>query len=623
MSTASNPENPSQAYQPQTSLPFSRAGSPKANDNPTQVSSAPSNRSFVDLDDPTQIPLPPSKTEPSVKGENPPNNQPNSTQVKEPSLEESWNVVMKQLDEYDRELYNSRVEDLNTLLVFAGLLSAVVTAFTIESYQSLREDPADLTVALLAQISQQLTQTTPSLPMTQSQPFHPSSSSVRINCFWFLSLILSLATSLFALLCKQWLRNNQRNAPPPTPQIALALRQMQHDSLEKGRVPLLLSMLPVLLEFALLLFFAGILDLFWSLKVVPLFVVGCVSIGMSGFLYCISTIIPGITTMGMIRQKALEVFYAYRKGRAEVYRPTWPYKSPQAWGLFKVFTSIISISPWVIFATSAGHSTSIKLPDLTNTMTIFLNRFTNWSQGDLFFVDPWWLGESPIEVHLCEGIKYITEIFRDIVSIQPFLVTILKTYSPSIALPLALPCYHRVYAWIDSDDFKINSFVGPAATRDASINETLDRLAIPSWATDTEPSSERDSTLQLQIIKNNWMLDTKRAGADEFVAEIRRISKENVPKRTKINFTPFFCMAKQLWEDNRGVELLDIYRDEWMAYSGSIAKEKIATDGDERYQLMASFARYIKRYANPTWEEEEMAEGEGRDWHPCQTLDLS
>ncbi|KAL0568153.1 hypothetical protein V5O48_013834 [Marasmius crinis-equi] len=369
-------------------------------------------------------------------------------------------------------------------------------------------------------------------------------------------------------------------------------------------------MLPVLLEFALLFFFAGILDLFWSLKVEPLFVVGCISIGMSGFLYCVTTIIPGIATMGMIRRQALKVFPTYPKSRTEVYRPTWPYKSPQAWGLFKFFTSIISISPWVIFANSAHYSTGINLLDLTNTMTIFLNRFTNWSQGDLFFVNPWWLDENKIDVNLWEGIKSITAIFRDTIFIQPYLVTILKSYSPSIALPLALPRYHRVYTWIDSEDFRIDS---PAVkARNAKINETLDRLAIPSWTTDTEPSLERDSALQLQIIKNNWMLETKRAGSDEFIAETQRISKENVPKRTKVNFTPFFCMAKQLWEDNRGVELLDIYRDEWMAYSGSIANEKIAIDGDERYQLMASFARYIKRHLDLTreQEEEEVREGE-------------
>ncbi|KAF9257480.1 hypothetical protein L218DRAFT_879369, partial [Marasmius fiardii PR-910] len=40
-------------------------------------------------------------------------------------------------------------EDIVTLLVFGGLFSAVVTPFTIESYQWLQEDPADTSAALL------------------------------------------------------------------------------------------------------------------------------------------------------------------------------------------------------------------------------------------------------------------------------------------------------------------------------------------------------------------------------------------------------------------------------------------------------------------------------------------
>uniref|UniRef100_A0A0W0EXN4 DUF6535 domain-containing protein n=1 Tax=Moniliophthora roreri TaxID=221103 RepID=A0A0W0EXN4_MONRR len=46
-------------------------------------------------------------------------------------------------------------EDIDTLLVFAGLFSAVVAAFAIESYQWLSENLADATVALLVQISAQ------------------------------------------------------------------------------------------------------------------------------------------------------------------------------------------------------------------------------------------------------------------------------------------------------------------------------------------------------------------------------------------------------------------------------------------------------------------------------------
>ncbi|KAF9256296.1 hypothetical protein L218DRAFT_848219, partial [Marasmius fiardii PR-910] len=124
-------------------------------------------------------------------------------------------------------------DDIDTLLVFAGLFSAVVTAFTIESYQWLQEDPADTsaallnsTVNLLMQIAQQSTQPlTPSTFTPPSQPpsFTASASVVRINTFWFLSLTLPLVDALFGLLCKQWLREHKRQTNTQNPRQALAL----------------------------------------------------------------------------------------------------------------------------------------------------------------------------------------------------------------------------------------------------------------------------------------------------------------------------------------------------------------------------------------------------------------
>ncbi|EEB99909.1 hypothetical protein MPER_00285, partial [Moniliophthora perniciosa FA553] len=61
----------------------------------------------------------------------------------------------------------------------AGLFSAVVTAFLIESYQWLSEDPANTTVALLIQISAQLNGSQSVL--IEQPPFEADSSSIRIN----------------------------------------------------------------------------------------------------------------------------------------------------------------------------------------------------------------------------------------------------------------------------------------------------------------------------------------------------------------------------------------------------------------------------------------------------------
>ncbi|KAI0821282.1 hypothetical protein BC629DRAFT_442168 [Irpex lacteus] len=53
-----------------------------------------------------------------------------------------WAAVAASVREYDEDRIKSTKEDIDTLLVFAGLFSAVLTAFLIESYQRLLPDTA-------------------------------------------------------------------------------------------------------------------------------------------------------------------------------------------------------------------------------------------------------------------------------------------------------------------------------------------------------------------------------------------------------------------------------------------------------------------------------------------------
>ncbi|KAJ7217575.1 hypothetical protein B0H12DRAFT_960581, partial [Mycena haematopus] len=67
-----------------------------------------------------------------------------------------WAIYISEAEKYDRALVESWKSDMEGLLIFAALFSAVLTAFIIESYKSLNPDSGDLTVQLLEQISQQL-----------------------------------------------------------------------------------------------------------------------------------------------------------------------------------------------------------------------------------------------------------------------------------------------------------------------------------------------------------------------------------------------------------------------------------------------------------------------------------
>ncbi|KAI0749743.1 hypothetical protein C8Q80DRAFT_1269568 [Daedaleopsis nitida] len=66
-----------------------------------------------------------------------------------------WSSYAQLMSGYDEAMIRGWKEEIDTLLVFAGLFSAVVTAFNIEAYKLL-QDPSDITAQLLQQILQQL-----------------------------------------------------------------------------------------------------------------------------------------------------------------------------------------------------------------------------------------------------------------------------------------------------------------------------------------------------------------------------------------------------------------------------------------------------------------------------------
>jgi Family of unknown function (DUF6535) len=132
---------------------------------------------------------------------------------------------MEDAGQYDGHVAESWKEDSSGVPVFVrpnllfllfitmtssktGLFSATVGAFIIEFYKKLSPDSGDQTVALLCQISQQLSNfvngscSTP--PIGQS--FSPGASIIWVNAMWIMSLLLSLTASLFATLLQQWAR---------------------------------------------------------------------------------------------------------------------------------------------------------------------------------------------------------------------------------------------------------------------------------------------------------------------------------------------------------------------------------------------------------------------------------
>ena len=184
---------------------------------------------------------------------------------------------------YDEDRIQDAKEDIDTLLVFvciipsscsfvtltticqAGLFSAVLSAFLIETYSNLSEDSNEVNTRVLMQISSQLASLSQSgsfinstVPaFVHSPSFSPQPSSVRINALWSCSLVISLITASLGILVKQWFHEFMAQGTQD-PTYRIRIRFFRSEGLERWQVFEIAAALPLLLQIALLLFFVGL-----------------------------------------------------------------------------------------------------------------------------------------------------------------------------------------------------------------------------------------------------------------------------------------------------------------------------------------------------------------------------
>ncbi|CAE6487329.1 unnamed protein product [Rhizoctonia solani] len=124
-----------------------------------------------------------------------------------------WKTYVKEADQVDGELVDGWNKSTDVILIFAALFSAISTAFVIESYKNLKQDPTDLSAQTLLVISRSLaiiangSQLNDASINTELQSGAPSFitplSAICVNVLWFLSLSLSVAVSLISMLAKE------------------------------------------------------------------------------------------------------------------------------------------------------------------------------------------------------------------------------------------------------------------------------------------------------------------------------------------------------------------------------------------------------------------------------------
>ncbi|TDL30225.1 hypothetical protein BD410DRAFT_824084 [Rickenella mellea] len=202
-----------------------------------------------------------------------------------------WLPYLGLADKYDKDLVHNWRDDMDSLLIFAALFSASVTAFVIESYNSLVQDPGEVTISVLLQISQQIANGTQSTAAVRPS-FQPATIDVAINILWFLSLAFSLTCALAAVLVRQWARQYLRypRSFSATSEQARA-RQFVFENMQWWKMDVVVDMIPALLHISLILFFIGLL-LFVRAVSYPLAVYLLCFSAIGGAAYSLLTTLP-------------------------------------------------------------------------------------------------------------------------------------------------------------------------------------------------------------------------------------------------------------------------------------------------------------------------------------------
>ncbi|KAJ3755441.1 hypothetical protein EV360DRAFT_10680, partial [Lentinula raphanica] len=172
-----------------------------------------------------------------------------------------WWVYNDEAAAFDNDMIGEFGDSLDILLVFAGLFSAVVTTFIVQTSQALSVDNASLSASYLGEISTILRASgnitlISQIPFTNTT-FSPASGDIWVNGLWFTSLTIALSVALFAVLAKQWLRQYM-SIVTGTPRERAFIRQFRFDGFKTWKVQAIISILPVLLHLSLVLFLIGL-----------------------------------------------------------------------------------------------------------------------------------------------------------------------------------------------------------------------------------------------------------------------------------------------------------------------------------------------------------------------------
>ncbi|KAG1843869.1 hypothetical protein C8R48DRAFT_541521, partial [Suillus tomentosus] len=118
-----------------------------------------------------------------------------------------WRVYRRVAEEHDSEFLERYTSDMNIILIFSGLFSAVGTSFIVAMESDFSPDPSDTTNALLKQLVQiglgNLAEAG-STPVDPASTWSPTASTLWVQMIAYASLSMSLLAAFGAVLGMQW-----------------------------------------------------------------------------------------------------------------------------------------------------------------------------------------------------------------------------------------------------------------------------------------------------------------------------------------------------------------------------------------------------------------------------------
>ncbi|KAF7353749.1 hypothetical protein MVEN_01060300 [Mycena venus] len=186
-----------------------------------------------------------------------------------------WTAYQTLADEFDQELKRKYGNDLDTSLIFAGLFSAVTSAFIIQIQPEFQPDP---TQALLTILVQNMTGT--AVPGQASPQAGPATIIVVAQSLLYSSLFSTLLSALLAMLAKQWLLHYDSVGKRGTIEERGLERQRKLDGLHRWKFDPIMQLFPLLLQLSFFLFATALSVYLWTVHyVIAAIVFGLTSVG--------------------------------------------------------------------------------------------------------------------------------------------------------------------------------------------------------------------------------------------------------------------------------------------------------------------------------------------------------